>query len=76
MFLRVLAVLADRVRRRRVRWREWVGAGHAPTALAIVLDNSLSSSVVVNGHPLLDRVQGDGARRSVERDRRPTACGS
>jgi hypothetical protein len=31
------------------------GAGHAPTALAIVLDNSLSTSVVQGGTPLLDR---------------------
>ena len=30
------------------------GAGHAPTALAVVLDNSLSTSVIVSGHPVLD----------------------
>lgn len=29
-----------------------LGAGHVPTALAIVLDNSSSTSVVVNGSPL------------------------
>ncbi len=52
MFLRVLAVLAIAFAAARPL-AEWVGAGHAPTALAIVVDNSLSSSVVVNGHPLL-----------------------
>src|SRR5438105_4843520 len=31
------------------------GAGHGPTALAIVLDNSLSTTVVVAGHPLLEQ---------------------
>lgn len=30
------------------------GPGHAPTALAIVLDNSLSTSAVSSGHPVLD----------------------
>ncbi len=52
MFLRVLAVLAIAFAAAQPL-AEWVGAGHAPTALAIVVDNSLSSSVVVNGHPLL-----------------------
>src|SRR5207249_1722174 len=33
----------------------WVGAGHAPTSIAIVVDNSLSSSVIANGRPLLDQ---------------------
>jgi len=31
------------------------GAGHGPTAMAIVLDNSLSTTAVVDGHPLLER---------------------
>lgn len=31
------------------------GAGHGPTALAIVFDNSLSTTVVVGGHPLLEQ---------------------
>jgi hypothetical protein len=52
MFLRVLAILAIAFAAAKPL-AEWVGAGHAPTALAIVVDNSLSSSVVVNGHPLL-----------------------
>ena len=54
MFLRVIALLAVAVAAARPVAR-WVGAGHAPTALAIVVDNSLSSSLVVDGHPLLDQ---------------------
>src|SRR5580765_1749569 len=54
MLLRVLALLAIAVAAAR-RVARWVGAGHAPTALAIVVDNSLGSAVVVNGHPLLDQ---------------------
>src|SRR6185437_1639195 len=30
------------------------GAGHAPTALGVVLDNSMSTSVIVAGHPVLE----------------------
>jgi len=30
------------------------GAGHAPTAAAIVLDNSLSTAAIANGRPVLD----------------------
>jgi len=33
------------------------GAVHAPTALAVVLDNSLSASAVVDGRPVLDRLK-------------------
>jgi hypothetical protein len=54
MLLRVLAVLAIVVAAARPVAR-WVGAGHAPTALAIVIDNSLSTSAVESGRPLLDR---------------------
>jgi hypothetical protein len=61
MLLRVLAVLAIAVAAGRPVAR-WLGAGHAPTALAIVIDNSLSSSTVVNGRPLLDQY------KSVARD--------
>src|SRR3954465_7037146 len=57
MLLRVLALLAIAVAAARPVAR-WVGAGHAPTALAIVVDNSLSSAAVVNGHPLLDSFKG------------------
>ena len=33
----------------------WLGAGHGPTAVAIVIDNSMSSGTVVNGRRLLDQ---------------------
>jgi hypothetical protein len=54
MLLRVLALLAVALAAARPVAR-WVGSGHAPTAIAIVVDNSLSSSAVVGGRPLLDR---------------------
>jgi hypothetical protein len=57
MLLRVLAILAIAIAAARPIAR-WVGAGHAPSAIAIVVDNSLSSAVVVNGHPLLDQFKG------------------
>lgn len=57
MLLRVLAILAIAIAAARPVAR-WVGAGHAPTAIAIVVDNSLSASVVVNGHPMLDQFKG------------------
>jgi len=54
MLLRVLAILAVALAAARPVAR-WVGSGHAPTAVALVIDNSLSSSVVENGRPLLDQ---------------------
>lgn len=57
MLLRVLALLAIAVAAARPVAR-WVGSGHAPSAIAIVVDNSLSAAVVVNGHPLLDEFKG------------------
>ncbi|HTE46213.1 MAG TPA: BatA and WFA domain-containing protein [Gemmatimonadaceae bacterium] len=54
MLLRVLALLAIVIAAARPVAR-WLGAGHAPTAIAVVIDNSLSASAVVNGHPLLDQ---------------------
>lgn len=39
------------------------GTGHAPTALAIVLDNSLSAGVVVDGRPVFEGLRG--AARAV-----------
>lgn len=33
------------------------GAGHVPTAMAVVLDNSLSTSAIVDGEPLLARLR-------------------
>ncbi|HKV49904.1 MAG TPA: BatA domain-containing protein, partial [Gemmatimonadaceae bacterium] len=48
------------------------GAGHAPTALALVLDNSLSTSVIVSGHPVLDDLRARAAQvvRGVTADDR------
>ncbi len=51
MALRVLAVLLLALAAARPIARIG-GAGHPPTAVAIVLDNSLSTSVVVDGRPL------------------------
>jgi hypothetical protein len=39
-----------------------VGAGHAPAAIGIVLDNSLSTSVIANGRPVLDRLKAIAVR--------------
>jgi aerotolerance regulator-like protein/VWA domain-containing protein len=62
MLLRVAIVLVLATAAARPVTR-WVGAGHAPTALAIVIDNSLSSSAVVDGRPVLDELKG--AARTV-----------
>ena len=56
MLLRVAAVLLVALAAARPVTR-LAGTGHAPTALAIVLDNSLSTSVVVDGRPLLDALR-------------------
>jgi len=45
---------------------QMIGSGHAPTALAVVLDNSLSTSVVVNGQPVLARLK-DAAKAALAR---------
>ncbi|HET7458737.1 MAG TPA: BatA domain-containing protein [Gemmatimonadaceae bacterium] len=60
MLLRVLAVLAIAAAAARPVGRI-AGAGHAPTALAIVLDNSLSSSAILGGAPVLDRLKSAAA---------------
>jgi Aerotolerance regulator N-terminal len=39
-----------------------VGAGHAPAAIGIVLDNSLSTSVIANGRPVLDGLKAIAVR--------------
>src|SRR5690349_10967413 len=62
MLLRVAIVLVLATAAARPVTR-WVGAGHAPTALAIVIDNSLSSSALVDGRPVLDELKG--AARTV-----------
>ena len=74
MMLRVLALLLIALAAARPVAR-WVGAGHAPTAIAIVIDNSLSSSAVVNGRSVLDGFKAM-ARDVLSRDVRRSACGS
>jgi hypothetical protein len=56
MMLRVLALVLLALAAARPVGRAF-GTGHAPTAMAIVLDNSLSTSVVVDGAPLLTRLR-------------------
>ena len=65
MLLRVFAVLALAFAAARPIGR-FAGGSHAPTALAIVLDNSLSTSVVINGAPVLARLK-DAARGAIAR---------
>ena len=65
MVLRVLAVLCIALAAAKPvsgPLGRWMGAGHAPTAVAIVLDNSLSTSVVVGGHPVLDGLKAVAQR--------------
>ena len=52
MVLRVLAVLMLALAAARPLGA-FFGAGHVPTAMAIVLDNSLSTTAIVNGEPVL-----------------------
>ncbi|MFL5613829.1 MAG: BatA domain-containing protein [Gemmatimonadaceae bacterium] len=54
MFLRIAIVLFVAAAAARPVMRLG-GSGHGPTALAIVFDNSLSTTVVVDGHPLLEQ---------------------
>jgi hypothetical protein len=59
MMVRVLAVLAIALAAARPVSRivgHLLGAGHAPSAVAIVVDNSLSTSVVIRGRTVLDRL--------------------
>src|SRR5918912_621887 len=53
MLLRVAAVLLVTVAAARPVAR-LAGTGHAPTSLALVLDNSLSSSAIVSGRSVLE----------------------
>ena len=56
MLLRVVAVvLVAMAAARPIGRYVTAGAGHAPTALAIMLDNSMSTSVVEGGSSLLDQ---------------------
>ena len=63
MLLRMIAVMLVALAAARPTARS-AGAGHAPTALAIVIDNSLSTSVVEGGIPLLEQLKGM-ARRAI-----------
>ena len=65
MLLRVFAVLALALAAARPIGR-LAGSSHAPTAIAIVLDNSLSTSVVINGAPVLARLK-EAARSAIGR---------
>ena len=65
MLLRVLAVIALATAAARPVGR-LAGGSHAPTALAIVVDNSLSTSVVVNGAPVLARLK-EAAKNTIDR---------
>lgn len=56
MLLRVAAVLLVVLAAGRPVLRV-EGSGHAPTALAIVLDNSLSTTAIEGGRPMLERLR-------------------
>lgn len=56
MLLRIATVLALALAAARPI-AAFLGAGHVPTAMAIVLDNSLSTSAIINGQPLLSRLR-------------------
>jgi len=61
MLLRVTILAA--VALAAARPTAWLGGtGHAPTAMAIVIDNSLSSSAVVSGRPVLDELRSAAHR--------------
>lgn len=71
MFLRIATVLAIALAAARPIGA-FFGAGHVPSALAIVLDNSLSSSAIVNGQPLLATLREralDAANAASRNDR-------
>ena len=68
MLLRVAAILLVASAAARPVLRV-AGGGHAPTALAVVLDNSLSTSAIVAGRPVLD----DLRQRALEVVRRSSA---
>ena len=64
MMLRVLIVLALALAAARP-FLPGLGVGHGPTAVAVVLDNSLSTTAVVGGHQVFDRLK-DAARRLID----------
>ncbi len=71
MALRIAAILLIAIAAARpIGWLG--GTGHLPTALAIVLDNSLSTAVIVNGAPLIERLREEAralVRGSTSSDR-------
>jgi Aerotolerance regulator N-terminal len=71
MFLRIAAILAVALAAARPVGA-FFGAGHVPTALAIVVDNSMSTGVIVNGEPLLSTLRSralDAANAASGSDR-------
>lgn len=58
LLLRLLAVLLLALAAARPVAR-LAGLGHAPVAIAVVLDNSMSTGVVVGGKPVLDALRDD-----------------
>jgi len=64
MMLRVLIVLALALAAARP-FLPGLGVGHGPTAVAVVLDNSLSTTAVVGGKQVFDRLK-DAARRLID----------
>lgn len=56
MLVRVAAVLLLTLAAARPIGK-WIGTGHAPGAVAILIDNSMSSGAVVDGRSVLDRFQ-------------------
>jgi hypothetical protein len=61
MALRVLAVLLVALAAARPV-ADLGSASHAPTALAVVLDNSLSTTAVADGRPVLDALRAEAVR--------------
>lgn len=53
----LIVVIVLAAARPLIRMRGAGGASHEPTALVVILDNSPSSGVVVEGRPLLDRLR-------------------
>ena len=53
----LIALIVLAAARPFVRARVTGAAAHQPTALVVILDNSLSSGAVVDGHPVLDRLR-------------------
>ena len=71
MLLRVAAIVCIATAAARPLIRV-AGSGHAPTAMAIVLDNSLSSAAIAAGRPVLEElraVAGAVASRAAVTDR-------